>query len=82
MTNITVGQARGYYCGLDVFNRFLYVNYFSTVWQQLLMNCLIGLAVGLIGALLHQTIDLISDFKWLWAKQYLHEYTQVIRYIG
>jgi len=43
------------------------------------MNCLIGLAVGLIGALLHQTIDLISDFKWLWAKQYLEEYVQVTK---
>ena len=32
---------------------------------------LIGLVVGLIGFLLHQTIDVIADNKWKLAKQFI-----------
>lgn len=49
----------------------------SNGWQQWLMMCLIGFAVGLIGFFLHQTIDLIADFKWKYAKDLLKQSIEV-----
>lgn len=44
---------------------------FRSDWQQWLMMGLIGFTVGIIGFFLHQLIDLIANFKWTQATDYL-----------
>ena len=47
----------------------LYV--FRLDWDQWVMMGFIGVSVGLIGFLLHQLIDVIADFKWDQANDYI-----------
>nr|XP_009858717.1 chloride channel protein C-like [Ciona intestinalis] len=42
-------------------------------WDRWVMMGLIGFSVGIVGFLLHQLIDLISDTKWFYATQYLQD---------
>ncbi|XP_013401688.1 chloride channel protein B [Lingula anatina] len=42
-------------------------------WDRWYMMALIGCAVGIVGYLLHQTVALISDFKWERAEEYIKE---------
>lgn len=41
-----------------------YSGCFRLDWDRWVMMGLIGVTVGLIGFLLHQSIDVIADFKW------------------
>ena len=40
-------------------------------WDRWLMMGLIGFCVGMLGFLLHQIIDLISEVKWEQTKEYI-----------
>ncbi|XP_071958229.1 chloride channel protein C-like isoform X2 [Antedon mediterranea] len=42
-------------------------------WDRWVMMALIGFSTGFIGFLLHQSIDLISDFKWEKTEEYIQE---------
>ena len=42
---------------------------FRLDWDRWLMMGFIGFSVGIIGFLLHQTIDVIADFKWRHASE-------------
>ncbi|XP_074645246.1 chloride channel protein D-like isoform X2 [Tubulanus polymorphus] len=42
-------------------------------WDRWIMMGFIGFAVGFIGFLLHQLIDIISDFKWEKASEFIHD---------
>ncbi|XP_033125254.1 chloride channel protein B-like [Anneissia japonica] len=42
-------------------------------WDRWLMMAFIGFSTGFIGFLLHQAIDLISDYKWEKTEEYLKE---------
>ena len=44
---------------------------FRLDWDRWIMMGLIGFTVGFIGFLLHQLIDVIADFKWERASQYI-----------
>jgi chloride channel 7 len=50
----------------------------SRDWQQWLMMGLIGFTVGLIGFVMHQLIDLISNFKWSQATDYLNNVSSLL----
>lgn len=42
-------------------------------WDRWLMMALIGFAVGFLGFLLHQFIDLFSELKWEKAQEFIHD---------
>lgn len=42
-------------------------------WDRWVMMALIGFSVGLVGFLLHQLIDIIADFKWEKARDYIDD---------
>ena len=42
-------------------------------WDKWLMMGMIGVSVGLLGFLLHQIIDLISEVKWEATRAYIAE---------
>ncbi|XP_070575370.1 chloride channel protein C-like [Ptychodera flava] len=42
-------------------------------WDRWVMMGLIGFTVGIIGFLMHQCIDIISDFKWDTAEEYIKD---------
>ncbi|XP_076814080.1 chloride channel protein C-like [Clavelina lepadiformis] len=42
-------------------------------WDRWIMMGLIGFSVGIVGFLLHQFIDLISDTKWSYSTKYLQQ---------
>jgi hypothetical protein len=50
----------------------------SRDWQQWLMMGLIGFTVGLIGFVMHQLIDLISNVKWSQATEYLNNVSSLL----
>ena len=50
----------------------LFVFFFYRLeWDRWVMMAFIGVSVGLIGFILHQIIDVIADFKWDKAREYI-----------
>ncbi|XP_041457216.1 chloride channel protein C-like [Lytechinus variegatus] len=50
-------------------------------WDRWVMMGLIGFTTGIVGFLLHQMIDLISDFKWDRTEKYLQERSMGIAWL-
>ncbi len=53
------------------------MSHFRLDWDRWLMMGFIGFAVGFIGFLMHQIIDVIADTKWKKAREYI-EASQII----
>ena len=48
-------------------------------WDRWLMMGLIGFSVGILGFLLHQIIDLISEVKWEQTQEYIQVKCKLIQ---
>ena len=46
--------------------------YFRLDWDRWVMMGIIGITIGLVGFILHQTVHLIAEIKWHKAQYLMH----------